>query len=131
MRNVLADLALESEAATVLALRLAGAVDRRRARRSGGWPSRSASTGCASGSRPWSARRWSAWAATATWRSPACPGSTGTPPLNSIWEGSGNVQALDVLRTMRRDPDSLEAFLAEVGARGRRGPPAGRGGRRR
>nr|BFE71184.1 hypothetical protein GCM10020092_044850 [Actinoplanes digitatis] len=37
-------------------------------------------------------------------------------PLNSIWEGSGNVQALDVLRAMRRDPGSLDAFRAEVAA---------------
>ena len=36
-------------------------------------------------------------------------------PLNSIWEGSGNVNALDVLRALRR-PESLEAWLLEVGA---------------
>ena len=35
-------------------------------------------------------------------------------PLNGIWEGSGNVICLDVLRAMRRDPDSLEALRAEV-----------------
>src|SRR5206468_1594254 len=35
-------------------------------------------------------------------------------PLNSIWEGSGNVQALDVLRALRREPESVEAFLAEL-----------------
>jgi putative acyl-CoA dehydrogenase len=35
-------------------------------------------------------------------------------PLNSIWEGSGNVQALDVLRAMTREPDSVDAFFAEV-----------------
>ena len=40
-------------------------------------------------------------------------------PLNSIWEGSGNVQALDVLRALRREPGALDAFLTEVGlARG-------------
>src|SRR5207253_10606707 len=37
-------------------------------------------------------------------------------PLNSIWEGSGNVQCLDVLRAMVKSPASLEAFFAEVGA---------------
>lgn len=37
-------------------------------------------------------------------------------PLNSIWEGSGNVQALDVLRAMRREPEALHAFLTEIGA---------------
>ena len=35
-------------------------------------------------------------------------------PLNSIWEGSGNVNALDVLRAMSREPESVAAFLAEV-----------------
>ena len=40
-------------------------------------------------------------------------------PLNSIWEGSGNVQALDVLRALQREPQALNAFLQEVGqARG-------------
>ncbi|WP_281196573.1 acyl-CoA dehydrogenase family protein, partial [Streptomyces lushanensis] len=40
-------------------------------------------------------------------------------PLNSIWEGSGNVQALDVLRALQREPEALNAFLQEVGrARG-------------
>src|SRR3712207_6067804 len=37
-------------------------------------------------------------------------------PLNSIWEGSGNVNALDVLRAMARTPEALDAFFAEVGA---------------
>ena len=36
-------------------------------------------------------------------------------PLTSIWEGSGNVQCLDVLRAMVKNPDSVEAFFAEVG----------------
>jgi putative acyl-CoA dehydrogenase len=36
-------------------------------------------------------------------------------PLNSIWEGSGNVNALDVLRIIRRTPDAAEAFFAEIG----------------
>lgn len=40
-------------------------------------------------------------------------------PLNSVWEGAGNVQALDVLRALRRDPGTLDAYLREVGqARG-------------
>ena len=41
-------------------------------------------------------------------------------PLNSIWEGSGNVNALDVLRALAREPEALDAWLTEVGlARGR------------
>ena len=39
-------------------------------------------------------------------------------PLNSIWEGSGNVICLDVLRAMGRSPESVEAFFAEVGLAG-------------
>lgn len=36
-------------------------------------------------------------------------------PLNSIWEGSGNVICLDVIRAMAREPESIAAFMAEVG----------------
>ena len=40
-------------------------------------------------------------------------------PLNSIWEGSGNVNALDVLRALSREPEALDAWIVEVGrARG-------------
>ena len=35
-------------------------------------------------------------------------------PLNSIWEGSGNVAALDVLRALMKEPEGLPAFLEEV-----------------
>jgi putative acyl-CoA dehydrogenase len=37
-------------------------------------------------------------------------------PLNSIWEGSGNIQCLDVLRALAKEPDTGEALLAEFGA---------------
>jgi putative acyl-CoA dehydrogenase len=37
-------------------------------------------------------------------------------PLNSIWEGSGNVNALDVLRALSREPEALNAWIVEVGA---------------
>jgi len=37
-------------------------------------------------------------------------------PLNSIWEGSGNVQCLDVLRALRKEPETREALMAELGA---------------
>jgi putative acyl-CoA dehydrogenase len=36
-------------------------------------------------------------------------------PINTIWEGSGNVQCLDVLRAIRKEPESLQAILAEIG----------------
>ena len=68
-------------------------------------PPRSASTGSASAARATPPRRWSAWAATATSRSRACRALYREAPLNSIWEGSGNVIALDVLRALARTPD--------------------------
>jgi putative acyl-CoA dehydrogenase len=120
MRNVLADLALESEAATTLALRLAGAVDR------GGAEHAFRRLAIAAG-KYWVCKRQPAVVGEAL----ECLGGNGyvedsglprlyrDAPLNSIWEGSGNVQALDVLRTLTREPDSADAFLAEVGtARG-------------
>ncbi|MEV5505619.1 acyl-CoA dehydrogenase family protein [Streptomyces orinoci] len=121
MRNVLADLAVESEAATVLALRLAAALDRSEA----GDPAEGAlrRLGLAAG-KYWVCKRGSAHAAEAL----ECLGGNGyveesgmprlyrEAPLLSIWEGSGNVAALDVLRALRREPAALDAYLAEVDA---------------
>ncbi|MFI7540517.1 acyl-CoA dehydrogenase family protein [Actinoplanes sp. NPDC049599] len=121
MRNVLADLAVESEAATALALRLAGAVDRG-ARGDAG--ERAFSRLAIAVGKFWVCKRQPAVVGEAL----ECLGGNGyveesglprlyrDAPLNSIWEGSGNVQALDVLRALRRDPAGLEAFRAEVGA---------------
>ncbi|WP_017557608.1 acyl-CoA dehydrogenase family protein [Nocardiopsis baichengensis] len=119
MRNVLADLALESEAATVLMTRLAGAVDR--AVRGDGQEAAFRRLAVAVG-KFWVTKRAPAHAAEAL----ECLGGNGyveesgmprlfrESPLNSIWEGSGNVAALDVLRAMAKSPEALEAFLAEV-----------------
>ena len=111
MTNVIADLAIESEAATVLAMRLASAVDqpddeheralRRIALAAGQVLGLQADTRCTS------RRRWNAWAATATSRIPACRSLFRESPLNSIWEGSGNINALDVLRACGRRPSCL------------------------
>jgi putative acyl-CoA dehydrogenase len=121
MRNVLADLAVESEAATALALRLAGAVDRGVR---GDATERAFSRLAIAVGKFWVCKRQPAVVGEAL----ECLGGNGyveesglprlyrDAPLNSIWEGSGNVQALDVLRALRRDPASLEAFRAEVGA---------------
>ncbi|GIE94804.1 acyl-CoA dehydrogenase family protein [Paractinoplanes rishiriensis] len=115
MRNVLADLALESEAATVLALRLAGAADR--------GETAFARLAVAAG-KFWVCKRQPVVVGEAL----ECLGGNGyveesglprlyrDAPLNSIWEGAGNVQALDVLRTLSREPDSLDALLAEAAA---------------
>jgi len=120
MRNVLADLALEAEAVLALSLRVAGAVDR----------------------APVDARE-AAFTRVATAigkffvckRAPAfvneaqeCLGGAGyveesllprlyrQAPLNSIWEGSGNIQCLDVLRVLAREPETREALQAELTA---------------
>jgi putative acyl-CoA dehydrogenase len=119
MRNVLADLAVESEAATALALRLAGAVDR--ALRGDAQEQAFRRLAVAVG-KYWVCKRQPAVVGEAL----ECLGGNGyveesglprlyrDAPLNSIWEGSGNMQALDVLRAIRREPDSLTAFFAEV-----------------
>jgi putative acyl-CoA dehydrogenase len=118
MRNVLADLALESEAATALLLRLARAVDC-----AGSDPSEAAFArlGIALG-KYWVCKRTPAHVAEAL----ECLGGNGyveesmlprlyrEAPLNSIWEGSGNVNALDLLRALAKAPASLAAYRAEV-----------------
>ncbi len=133
MEMVLADLAVESEAATVLAVRLAGAVDRTAGSGEGAAASavdgheallRRIGTAVA---KYWVCKRGPAVTAEAL----ECLGGNGyveesvlprlyrEAPVNSVWEGCGNVNALDVLRALARAPASGEALLAEVGlARG-------------
>ncbi|MEV4332945.1 acyl-CoA dehydrogenase family protein [Streptomyces sp. NPDC049597] len=121
MRNVLADLALESEAATTLGLRLAAAYD------ADTEEERAFLRLAVPAAKYWVTKRCTPVAAEAL----ECLGGNGyveesgmprllrESPLNSIWEGSGNVQALDVLRALQREPQALNAFLQEVGtARG-------------
>ncbi|MFH8289530.1 acyl-CoA dehydrogenase family protein [Streptomyces sp. NPDC018059] len=121
MRNVLADLALESEAATTLALRLAAAYD------DGSEQERAFLRLAVPAAKYWVTKRCTPMVGEAL----ECLGGNGyveesgmprllrEAPLNSIWEGSGNVQALDVLRALQREPQALNAFLQEVGrARG-------------
>jgi putative acyl-CoA dehydrogenase len=121
MRNVLADLALESEAATTLALRLAAACD------DGGEQERALLRIAVPAAKYWVTKRCTPVAVEAA----ECLGGNGyveesgmprlvrESPLNSVWEGAGNVQALDVLRALQREPSALDAFLQEIGrARG-------------
>ena len=121
MRNVLADLALESEAATTLALRLAAAYD------DGGEQERALLRLAVPTAKYWVTKRCTPVVVEAA----ECLGGNGyveesgmprlvrESPLNSIWEGAGNVQALDVLRALQREPQALNAYLHEVGlARG-------------
>jgi putative acyl-CoA dehydrogenase len=112
MVNVLADLAIESEAATATALRLARAYDE------GDHALRRFATAVL---KYWICKRATPHAAEAL----ECLGGNGyveespmpqllrDAPLNGIWEGSGNVMSLDVLRALAREPEGLPAFLAE------------------
>ncbi|MEU0932821.1 acyl-CoA dehydrogenase family protein [Embleya sp. NPDC005971] len=121
MRNVIADLGVESEAASTLALRLAGAVDRSRR---GDTHERAFLRTAIAVAKYWVCKRQPAAVVEAL----ECLGGNGydeasglprlyrDAPLNGIWEGSGNVQALDVLRTLHREPESLAAFAAEIDA---------------
>jgi putative acyl-CoA dehydrogenase len=115
MRNVLADLAIESEAATIAGLRVARSYD---SDDSAELAFRRFATAVM---KYWVCKRAAAHAAEAL----ECLGGNGfvedsglpllyrDAPLNSIWEGSGNVAALDVLRAMVKEPEGLPAFLAE------------------
>jgi putative acyl-CoA dehydrogenase len=120
MVNVLADLALESEAATTLGLRLAAACD---AADAGDDKERALLRLAVPAAKYWVTKRCTPLVAEAL----ECLGGNGyveesgmprllrEAPLNSLWEGSGNVQALDVLRAMTREPAALNAFLEELG----------------
>jgi len=119
MRNVLADLAIESEAATIGALRLARAYDEAIA---GDEEAQNFKRIANAVLKYWVCKRAVVHAGEAL----ECLGGNGyveesgmprlfrESPLNSIWEGSGNVQCLDVLRAMVKSPTALEAFFAEV-----------------
>jgi len=125
MRNVLADLCLESEATTALAMRLARAYDEAHADAESGADDTDAQLfkrlATAVG-KYWTCKR----APNHAFESLECHGGAGyveesgmprlyrEAPLASIWEGSGNVMSLDVLRALTRSPRSLEVFLAEV-----------------
>ncbi len=119
MLNVLADLAIESEAATVAAMRLARAYDE-----SIGGDDRATQFKRIANAvlKYWLCKR----AVPHSGEALECFGGNGyveesgmprlyrESPLNSIWEGSGNVQCLDVLRAMVRGPEALEAFFGEL-----------------
>jgi putative acyl-CoA dehydrogenase len=114
MQNVLADLCVEAEAATVTALRLARAFED---------PEQELFKRIATAvSKYWVCKRAPVVAGEAL----ECFGGNGyveesgmprlyrEMPLNSIWEGSGNVQCLDVLRALAKSPETFETFFAEV-----------------
>ncbi|MDO3341044.1 acyl-CoA dehydrogenase family protein [Mycobacteroides abscessus subsp. abscessus] len=119
MRNVLADLAIEAEAATMVAMRMAGATDR--ATRGDETESLLRRIGLAA-SKYWVCKRATPHAGEAM----ECLGGNGyvedsglprlyrEAPLMGIWEGSGNVSALDTLRAMATKPECVEVLFKEL-----------------
>lgn len=118
MKNVLADVCLETEAAVALALRLARSFDEAA---TGGTQRHFSRVATAIG-KYWVTKRAIAVVAEAL----ECLGGNGyvedaplarlyrDVPLNSIWEGSGNVQCLDVLRAMQKEPETVGALFVEL-----------------
>ena len=118
MQNVLADLALESEAATILMMRLARAFDARESDPGERGFARLATAAA----KYWVSKRGPSQVNEAL----ECLGGNGfveesilprlyrEAPLNSIWEGSGNVICLDILRAMNKEPEAVESVLHEI-----------------
>jgi len=118
MRNVIADLAVESEAMMWMSMRLAAALDRAEADRTEALLSRIGTPMA----KYWACKRAPQFVAEAL----ECHGGNGfiadhlierlyrEAPLNGIWEGTGNVICLDVLRSMQREPETIEVFLGEI-----------------
>ncbi len=119
MRNVLADLAVEAEAATMVAMRMAGAIDK--ALRGDETESLLRRIGLAA-AKYWVCKRATPHAAEAL----ECLGGNGyvedsgmpllyrDAPLMGIWDGSGNVSALDTLRAMATHPACVEVLFGEL-----------------
>ncbi len=126
MQAVIADLAVESEAMLWMSLRLAASMDRQETDEAERLFGRLATPMA----KYWICKRAPGFVVEAL----ECHGGNGfienhlmarlyrEAPLNGIWEGSGNVICLDVLRAVQREPSSVDAFLAEV--RKARGEPA-------
>jgi putative acyl-CoA dehydrogenase len=119
MGQVLADLALDAEAATALAFRLARSFDRASDPHSAAW--RRLMTPV---TKYWICKMAPAFG----YEAMECLGGNGyveeglaarvyrEMPLNAIWEGSGNVMALDLLRVLQREPDTVAIVLEDLGA---------------
>lgn len=117
MQNVLADLVLESEAATVLTMRIARSMDNRTVAHEDLLARLITAVG-----KYWICKRTAGHAVEAM----ECIGGSGVmedspmprlyreAPVNAIWEGSGNVQCLDVLRAVHKTPEVLTAYFEEI-----------------
>ena len=134
MSQVLADLALDVEAATALSFRLARSFDRASDAHAAAW--RRLMTPV---TKYWVCKIGPALA----YEAMECLGGNGYVeeglaarlyrelPLNAIWEGSGNVMALDLLRVLQREPETVEIVMDDLGrGRGRRCAPQGAPGAR-
>jgi len=122
MRNVLADLHLEVEGALALTMRMGEALDRSLAPSGDTQEKLLLRLGLPTG-KYWICKRTPFHA----YEAMECFGGNGVTedfifarlyrdaPINAIWEGSGNVQALDMLRALGRSPEVLEAWYAELG----------------
>ncbi|MDT8992249.1 acyl-CoA dehydrogenase family protein [Curvibacter sp. APW13] len=118
MQNVLADLALESEAALTLTMRVARALDQRSTSEHEDLLVRLVTAV----GKYWICKRTPQHA----YESMECIGGSGVmedsmfprlyreAPVNAIWEGSGNIQCLDVLRAMGKTPAVVDAYFAEL-----------------
>ncbi|WP_165677590.1 acyl-CoA dehydrogenase family protein [Metapseudomonas otitidis] len=118
MQNVLADLALESEAALALSLRMGCALDNLHDEQEDRFARLVTAVG-----KYWICKR----APEMVYEASECMGGAGyveetilprlyrEAPVNSIWEGSGNVQCLDVLRALSKEPGVLDALFSELG----------------
>lgn len=117
MRNVLADLAIESDAALHLGLRVGHALDQRNDDQQAAFLRIATAVG-----KYWVCKRSPGHA----YEAMECIGGSGVmensimprlyreAPINTIWEGSGNVQCLDVMRAMAKSPECVEALFAEL-----------------
>ncbi|MDX1550630.1 MAG: acyl-CoA dehydrogenase family protein, partial [Lysobacter spongiicola] len=122
MLNVLADLAIEAEAALALAMRVARAVDASHGPSADARQERALARVATAIGKYWTCRRAPMFVNEAQ----ECLGGNGyveesmlprlyrQAPLNSIWEGSGNIQCLDVLRALGKEPETREALWAEL-----------------
>ncbi|SEG73724.1 acyl-CoA dehydrogenase family protein [Bosea lathyri] len=120
MTNILADLAIDSEASTLMAFRVAAATDAMETSEQERHVARVATPLA----KFWNCKRAAAFVVEAL----ECHGGNGfieenpmarlyrEAPLNAIWEGTSNMMCMDVLRSFNRDPRTKEAFMAEVGA---------------
>ncbi|MFZ6750458.1 isovaleryl-CoA dehydrogenase [Undibacterium sp. Ren11W] len=117
MRNVLADLALESEAATLLMLKLASALDAPDDLLSRAWKriiTPAAKFWICKRTLEFTGECMEVWGGNGYVESGPMARMYREAPVNSIWEGSGNVMCLDVLRAIARDPQGMQLLLAQL-----------------